>query len=367
MVNPLIMKKIVQKTCPSDQAGTLLGNSYLSTFTRRKFHSTTFEIYVYTMIAYIYEMSRTFYICLFALCVCIACKIDSVSTTEPVISNIVNDKEKVKIINDDFPYNLKSPTSEWLMPQRLKEISGLAYKRDSKELVAVNDEKGNFYLINISTGEVVEKVDFGGGGDYEGVEFVNNQVCIVKSNGNIYIYSLGEPALARRVKTRLKFTNNVEGLGYDGNTNSLLLACKDSPNISGETEIKGKAVYSYSLKRNVLSTKPLLNIRDKALLAWSAKNAQNPEKNKKIRNRLKSFSPSGIAVHPSSHHYYILSSKGHLLVVADRKGAIVHIEFLEKEIEQPEGICFDSMGKLYISSEGIFKKGRIFVFEMRAS
>jgi DNA-binding beta-propeller fold protein YncE len=69
------------------------------------------------------------------------------------------------------------------------------------------------------------------------------------------------------------------------------------------------------------------------------------------------FSPSALAVQPQTRHLYILSSVGKILMVIDQSGRILHIEKLKKKVHpQPEGICFDPAGNLYISNEG--KKGR---------
>ena len=316
-------------------------------------------------ISYIYHMWRILLACVFPVCFCVACKMDNDTASWLVESSRNMDIDEFNIIHDDFPYNMKRAATEWKMPSKLKEISGLTFHPKQNALVAINDEKGNLYYINILNGEVGDKVDFGTGGDYEGIAFAEDHICIVKSNGIIYKHASGSIDQAPYFKTRLSYTNNIEGLGFDKETNSLLLACKDDPNISKGGSIKGKAIYSYSLEEQKLNSDPVIQIRDRLLLDWSAANAQNPDENDKIKKRLKSFSPSGIAVHPTLGHFYILSSKGHMLLVVDRNGEIVHIEFLSKKIEQPEGICFDDESKMYISSEGVLKAGKIFGYSMK--
>jgi sugar lactone lactonase YvrE len=50
--------------------------------------------------------------------------------------------------------------------------------------------------------------------------------------------------------------------------------------------------------------------------------------------------------------------------VLDRQGKIVHLEKLKKSLHtQPEGICFDADGTMFIANEG--KDGRAKIFKFR--
>jgi uncharacterized protein YjiK len=78
------------------------------------------------------------------------------------------------------------------------------------------------------------------------------------------------------------------------------------------------------------------------------------------------FSPSAIAVHPITGEIYVTSSKGKLLLVLDRQGRIVHLEKLKKSLHtQPEGICFDADGTMFIANEGKDGKAKIYKFRYR--
>ena len=70
------------------------------------------------------------------------------------------------------------------LDNRLIEISGLS-DYDDGTLAAVNDEKGNIYLLNKEDMSISQTIDFGSKGDYEGIERVAETIYIVKSNGNI--------------------------------------------------------------------------------------------------------------------------------------------------------------------------------------
>lgn len=74
--------------------------------------------------------------------------------------------------------------------------------------------------------------------------------------------------------------------------------------------------------------------------------------------------PSGIAVHPVTGEFYIISAVGNILMVVNRNNEIVHLEkLIPKLYKQPEGICFSPDGKtLYISNEGKQKQANILIF-----
>ena len=56
---------------------------------------------------------------------------------------------------------------------------------------------------------------------------------------------------------------------------------------------------------------------------------------------------------PISGNLYVLASVGKTLVVIDHHNQIMHVELLDPmQFPQPEGICFDPQGNLFISSEG---------------
>ena len=166
--------------------------------------------------------------------------------------------------------------------------------------------------------------------------------------------------------TFLTSDNNIEGLGYWSKRNRLMLACKGSPSAKHKYE-RSKAVYDFDIAENKLKKKPMFLItKDKIKEYVTAKNATGLMNKLHQQVRIKdamNFAPSGIAVHPTSQHIYIISSHGHTLFVVDEKGKILHIEFLnQSKFHQPEGIVFDLDGTLYISNEGEKAKASILEF-----
>ena len=283
--------------------------------------------------------------------------VDIPSDTKPQIQTNTDDQNKENEKGQAFNYNLSKPAQTSILNSELIEISALSFDSEKNLLYAVNDEKGVLFSLDPNSGEVVEKMKFGKSGDYEGVEIGEGDVIyVVKSNGNLVAIqkSNGE---ATKIKTALHTSNDVEGLGYNKTTNMLLLACKGSPNLakfSGKTK-EVKSVFGWSIDSETLIEEPVLNIKDEDLISHfeSLENTLSKTAEKKLKKRLKNFSPSGIAYNQEEELYYLISTVGKTLITINKASEIQHIEFLDGTyFSQPEGICFGEDNALYISNEG---------------
>ncbi len=263
----------------------------------------------------------------------------------------------------NIKYNLKVPNQKFFMPYVLEEISGLSFKSPNS-ILAVDDESGKLFEYDISEKKIKHSIAFYKSGDYEGVEIVDDQVYVLKSDGDIFQFQFGEDKQTKAAKYEndLSSKNDTEGLGYDPKTRHLLIACKEDGGIE-ENEIKGRAFYAVNIDKMSLNENPVFIIGPNELKAfWEKNRAFNYEK-----DRIK-FKPSAIATHPISSHFYILSSVGKMLVVVDHKGKIQATYPVPPRIlGQPEGLCFSPKGDMYISSEGEGDRGYILKFKMKKS
>ena len=264
----------------------------------------------------------------------------------------------VKDTTRKIAYHYEQPTETIALPLSLLEISGLSYYPPKDQLLAVNDERGWIFFLNKKTGEVEDKRTFSGNGDFEGVESVGDKIAMVKSKGDVYLYDPLKDEKVDAMKTDLNSSNDVEGLAYDVEKGELLLACKGNPNVGDSDKYKKlRNVYRFDLKKEKLEKKPLLSISDDDIEDFvketlEAKDFSKKEIKKK-RKRANDFSPSGIAIHPITQNYYLISSIGKLLIVVNQEEDIVELVFLDEKIHrQPEGICFTPNGDLFISNEG---------------
>lgn len=269
-----------------------------------------------------------------------------------------------------FAYDLEKYSEVYSLERPLIEISGLSWESSTGRILAVNDEMGYIFSLDPADNMLIkDKWDFGNNGDYEGIEKVGEMIYVVKSNGTIYSYDPATGEKATSYKNSLTQSNDIEGLAYDQGRNSLVLSCKGRPYFEpSEDDKKLRAFYLFDLKEKQLSEDPLFAIRDKDLKAFVLLKYMEKDLSatavKKLQSRVKSFSPSGVAYHPVDGNIYIISSQGKLMVVCDRNGELVDVRFLDEDIHrQPEGLCFDPAGNMYISNEGSGLVAKIYRYD----
>jgi len=314
------------------------------------------------------------YTTLFFMSFCIACDNTPIQKdqNQQVTATVANPLDTVSIqIPTNFPYTLDEPDKEFKLPNKLKEISGLGIDSTDAYLYAVQDEEGDIFVIDIATGKVEDQIKFHKEGDYEGIEFVNDRMYIVKSTGTLYeVQDLGKPT-QKRTKHKFKFSksSDVEGLGYDPVSNSLLLSCKGKA-MKGEEALLKKGVYEVQLDSMIMNTDPKYTIDLDAVKAFLKTNTAMEyfDKLAKLFSPEEEFifGPSGLAIHPITQDIYIVSAVGNVMVVINRNNEIIHIQKLRKKVHtQPEGIVFAKDGTLYISNEGKDGKGMIAAFNYK--
>ncbi len=257
-------------------------------------------------------------------------------------------------------YDLAKPDAVLKLPAELKEISGITVNEDGG-LFGHDDEKGTIYQLDPEHGGIIkrffllEKRWFGDDpiiGDFEDIAAAGSRFYLVTSGGVLYSFyegKDGEKVIAARQETFLNDLFDVEGLCYDPDSNTLLLACKEYPVslsfkelFSGrkKSRMKEKPVYSFLLEQKVLLKEPRFLLSSKKL---------------KKSSRQNKFKPSAIARHPQSGTFFILASRGRLLVELSPEGEILGTARLPAGYHpQPEGIAFmrDNAAML-ISNEGV--------------
>ncbi|MCB0551422.1 MAG: SdiA-regulated domain-containing protein [Phaeodactylibacter sp.] len=269
-----------------------------------------------------------------------------------------------------FAYNLKEPDQTFKMPKDLEEISGLGISEDGDALVAVQDEDGRLFFINRYSGQVFMEAEFWKDGDYEGVEMVGGTAYVVKSSGTLY--EVKKPGTPEQEVEKYNFfldeDNDVEGLAYDRANNRLLLACKAKAGQEKTFKHK-KGIYAFDLTTKTLGEAPVYFVSLDSVNSYLAKDPAIRKLEKVVEFFSEEdfdFSPSAIAIHPITGNIFLTSSVGKLLLVLSPNGQIMHIEKLSKKVHpQPEGLCFDPAGTLYISNEGKGEDGLIYRFNYK--
>ena len=251
------------------------------------------------------------------------------------------ENETATIQNVKLSYDFENPTEKYDLPDKLKEISGLSYYKKN-QLVCVNDEQGKIFIYDINDKKIVNKIPFDKDGDYEGVEVVGDEVFVLRSDGKLKGFKIGE-AFEREIDCSEPEVIEYEGLGYDSKSKYLLLVAKERRK---DVDDK-KMIYAYDFDRKVLF-----------------KHISIPVEQVKDEANGKDFKPSGIAVHPQTGQVFIIASSGKKLLILSEKGQKEALISLNSKVyRQPEGICFSPDGQLFISSEGKDGDGYILRFE----
>lgn len=261
----------------------------------------------------------------------------------------------------DLPYDLSRPSGHWILPGVLREVSGLAWKDGL--VYMVSDEEGTVYRYDTDLNEVVSSFDMKGKGDYEGIECVGSRVYLLRSDSRLYMIDENDAESGAAAKSELdiKENRNLEGLGYDHRNARFLVASKKVKLKKDQNRLL------YSIPADATESKPrkLFAFDHDVMKEFILDNARSGAQRLALQAAYWNygFHPSAVAVHPQSREIYILSYPRHQLCVLDTAYRLRYLSPLSTTLfPQPEGICFDEDGGLYISSEGRKGKGTLLKF-----
>ena len=260
-----------------------------------------------------------------------------------------NEEKEKPVSRQSIDYDLLHPLKKWSLSDSLAQISGIAWVKND-QLLAIEDLRPILYEIKLgdTAGIIADKIQFRQAEedkfDFEDLAIVNDTVYALWSHGAIFkIIKSKKEDSAQRTKTWLKKDNNTEGLAYDPVSGNLLIACKEESGIENEKK-STRAIYEFDRKADSLKPDPFMLINKKDFEAVAGEKVD--------------FYPAAIAVHPITHDIYILSTKDTKAIAQfsyDKK--LKAFDYIDKEIlPQPEGICFDPQGNLYISTESRHNK-----------
>lgn len=298
---------------------------------------------------------------------------ESVNRTTVVVEE-EEEEEKEEEIAPKVDYQLTNPDAKFKLPKELVEISGLTCYED-KWLVAVQDERGALFFIDINTGDTEEVIEFAADGDYEGITSKKELLYVLRADGVLFKvsnWSDEDDLHTEIINTNLGEINNTEGLVYDKKFDRFLIACKGSA-IIGDNEHEFRSIYGLDAKAKKHTVKSVIAISKKQCKNYIKEHLKEDPSysfyQKAIKKSKKELflQPSAIAIHPITQDYYILSAHGSTLMVLNRGKNIKKLYHLSRDLfEQPEGICFNSKGDLFIASEGLEKKARIYRFNYQS-
>ena len=268
-------------------------------------------------------------------------------------------KEETKSSLQSTGYDFAHSVGKWSLSDSLAEISGIVLLKNNN-MLAIEDLHPILYEIRLddSSGKIVNKTEFRKTSDekfdFEDIAMIGDTVYALWSHGAVFkISRQNKSATSERTKTWLRKDNNTEGLAYDPVTGNLLIACKEEAGIE-DAKKSDRAVFEFDARSDSLKMEPFMLI--------SKKEFEN------VAGEKVDFYPSAIGVHPVTHDIYIISTKDTKCIAQfSHDGNLKAFDYLEKDmLPQPEGICFDANGDMYISTEARHgKPAFIYKFAMK--
>jgi len=242
----------------------------------------------------------------------------------------------------DVEYSDRLKISQsWDLPFELREVSGISHIDDHR-LACVQDEKGVIFIYDLNKDSLTHQIKFGPRGDYEAIRVKDSTAYILQSDGQIYevIDFESENRKVNRYQTEFSSFNDMESFDFIKHTNEVLTIPKENNLLQN----RGKFII-YKLSSDDFS------LQDERFISL---NYNDPVFKLDTNNWLRDqgFLASELTVHPDTQEIYILDSRIPKLMILRADGTPKQLYLLNPEqFQQPEGLSFDSKGRLYISNE----------------
>ncbi|MFZ7116716.1 MAG: SdiA-regulated domain-containing protein [Bacteroidota bacterium] len=247
-------------------------------------------------------------------------------------------REKKALVKSGAIKGFSAIDSKWELPDVLREVSGVAMHKNNI-VACVQDEQGTVFLYDLTKKKIVDSFNFGGPGDYEGISIVNNDIYILRSDGQLTCVSNFESE--QKISTYfLKLPQgfqNFEGLCYDRHKNRLLIA----PRFFDSADRTTKNIYSFDITTKKFSATPVYSIK----LSDKIFNS--------VVTKKEALIPSEIFVHPVSGKIYLTDARNKYILISDPGGSPLKLLPLDPLLfAKTEGITMDADGMFYLSNEG---------------
>lgn len=253
---------------------------------------------------------------------------------------------------EDSTYVFSDPDDTFTLDGELEEISGLTLMDDGL-LGAIQDEEGLLYLLDPTSGEVVDRREFGKDGDFEGIELGGGRLFILRSDGKLYIFDEWSDGgfAGDSYDVDLVKGCDAEGVAYDEARERLLIACKER---AGKDLDDMKAIFAYDPETHELDEEPAYLLDTDVFQASLDEHPVNEAVQSVLSDHvdLSGLKPSGLAFHPVTGNLFVVSSVTKVILRLDGTGDVEAMWALPEELfAQPEGIAFSPNGDMYVSNE----------------
>jgi uncharacterized protein YjiK len=238
--------------------------------------------------------------------------------------------------------------ARWIMPDDLKEISGLTLTRDGR-LFGHGDEHAHVFEIDYRRGMIVKEFTLAEKGqavkgDFEAITVADDgRMFLLESNGKVYEFKEGADSsnVGFTVHdTGLKDECEFESVAFVKPLNSLLLACKK---VTDKKLKDSVVVFRWKLDSDALPTERLSHFTVPMVQVIGA-------------NGWDGFHPSDITVNPFNGDYVLIASRESGMLEITPAGKVVFSRPLPGTHDQAEGIAITSDSLLILSDEAAAKK-----------
>jgi uncharacterized protein YjiK len=232
------------------------------------------------------------------------------------------------------------PVARWLLPDRLKEVSGLALTADGRLLTHGNNQ-ARVFEIDYRHGVLIKQFSVGLDdkavkGDFEGITVASNTIYLLESDGKLYEFHEGADGTSVPYTvhdTGLKSECEFEGVAFAKAINSLLLSCK---NVFDKSRKDSLVIYRWKLAPDSGPRLSRLTVPLERVIGT---------------NGWKSLHPSDITVEPFHGNYVLIASAEQALIEITPQGEPVLARPLPGRHLQPEGVAITPDSLLLISDE----------------
>ena len=277
-------------------------------------------------------------------------------------NTIVNENWDFKSLSNSnhyklAPFDFLNPQNTFVMPEILKEISGIAWAGNNT-IYCVQDETGIIFKYDIGKEGLSGMIRFTDLGDFEDIALYGDTAYVLRSDGTLFYFNHAN-FTGKYEKTLIPLNcMNIEGLYLDKSNKTFLISCKDQ---SITTFGSHRSIYAFSTEHK--------HVPEIALtIDLEEINKMLNEKYPELTGEKIVFNPSAIAVHPLTKEKYILSATNRMLAIYKDKKLADLFPLPAELYYKPEGMDFTENGDLFISSEGIKKgylDGQILFFKKR--
>lgn len=230
--------------------------------------------------------------------------------------------------------------ARWILPETLREISGLALTADGR-LLAVGDERGKVFEVDYRRGVMIKEFTVGQPAvheDFESITVAGDRVFLLASNGVLYEVPEGADGAAVAYTTHdtgLARQCEFEGVAFDPTDASLLLACKT---VHDKALRDSLVIYRWKLQAG---SNPTLSHLAVPLTRVIGSNGWD------------GLHPSDLTIDPLNGNYVLVAAREKALIEITPGGDAVFARPLPGVHDQGEGVAITKDGILIISDERV--------------